>query len=201
MLCVGIVAPAQEIRPRATVVASILENDTYPDIYSVPSDFNQQNVCCAGLPNGSSCATGDFCISNICSSRICTGRPVGAVCTVNGMCQNNICTVRGAEGRCTLKLPGAVCGADAECASSSCPAGVCQCSASCTFNPASCAQGCSLPSTCIVLPQGFADYCGEKKANGGPCRFENECLSGLCNAGFCTSTIPGASCASLSEWA
>ena len=177
-----------------------MENNTFPDIYSVPSDYNQQIVCCAALPNGSSCTKRAGCVSNICSSGKCIGKPLGAVCTVNGACQTNICTAIGAERRCTKKTAGAVCGLSAECASNSCVTNKCQCSSGCNFS-FTCAQGCALPAMCIDASAQFADYCFVKRAKGGACTVPQQCVSGVCSQGICTLKTSGATCTSSSECA
>ena len=177
-----------------------MENNTFLDLRSVPFHVNQQQVCCAALSNGSPCENPVSCVSGICSNKKCTGRPLNAVCTKNGMCGTNVCTATGTGSQCTKKVAGAVCSANAECASNSCVTGECQCSSKCPFS-SKCAQGCTLPATCINLPSQFPDYCGEKKAIGGDCRGANECLSGTCGNGRCTLKTPGAACKSSSECA
>ena len=232
---------------------SVLDN-TFPDFYSVPFDFNQQHVCCAALPNNSPCTTSADCVSNACRKGKCTGKPEGAVCTENGVCATEVCTAIGSQRQCTKRVPGAACKQNAacasnscinsvcqcssactfsftcaqgctlgaicnegicgtlktsgatcsspsECASNSCYAGVCQCSASCVYNPASCPGGCSSPNTCIVLPGLLADFCGVKKPNGGTCRGPNECVSGTCSQGICTLKPAGALCTTSNECA
>ena len=113
------------------------------------------------------------------------------------MCKSNICTAIGAEFRCTKKVAGALCSKNNECASLSCVAKTCECSPACT----SCAQGCTLPATCIAVPLPFADYCGVLKEVGGACVGAFECLSGICNEGFCSLKLNGAACTAGPECA
>ena len=149
-------------------------------------------MCCAELPNGSSCTTGAGCISTICRNGLCAGKALGELCTVNGMCRSRICTAIGAERRCTKKVAGALCTNNNECASASCIARTCECSPACTS--LTCAQGCTLPATCIDVPLPFADYCGVVKDVGGACVGDFECLSGICNVGFCSLKLAGDVC-------
>ena len=56
---------------------------------------------------------------------------------------------------------------------------MCRRSSLCIYTPTSCAQGCLLPGSYIVLPALFTSYCDEKLAYGGTCRKHNECQSGM----------------------
>ena len=102
------------------------------------------------------------------------------------------------QGTCIsiLETSGVTCAEPSECASTSCYAGVCQSSTVCVHFPASCALGCSLPNTCLVLLATFSDYYGKKQAQGGSCRGSSECLSGIYDGGFCTLKTPDATCTS-----
>ena len=134
--------------------------------------------CPQGCPLPNTCIVLPGPFSNECGVK----KGKGGTCRGPNECLSGICS----GGLCQLKSPGATCTSASECASNGCVAGVCQCSTSCMYNPTSCAQGCSFPSTCIVLPAPFASYCGEKQVIGRSCRGNNECQSNVCHDGRCT---------------
>ena len=146
------------------------------------------------------CSLPSACIFNPAGADYCGAKKArGETCSRNDDCLSGACTFNANAGLCTLKTSGDSCTNNSECASDSCYAGLCECSTTCVYDPASCAQGCSLPSACIYNRIG-ADYCGAKKAHGETCSRNNDCLSGSCSQELKCTSIPGATCASLSEW-
>ncbi len=151
--------------------------------------FTSCAVDCGLCSNGSLCLANFDCSSGVCNFAFCTAGGVadGGFCTNHAACASGICNF----GLCTSGdlLPGTPCTANSACRSGLC-AGVCI---------QQCGDGfCDGVELCGAADTGLAckTDCGQCQ-NGHVCVQHGDCLSGVCNFGFCTapaSQLPGTPC-------
>lgn len=170
--------------------------------FDCPSGYICSSGSCiqGGCSSSSECASGYVCINRQC---VITLKPIGATCTADSQCESNICASGTCSTRCVVatdcplgytcnfntgrcewneKPNGAICTQDYECISRVCDEVLNVCTQFCTpvegAGKIDCPVGFQCDATrAICVSTKTADY--------GSCTFDSDCLSGICNVGYC----------------
>lgn len=124
-------------------------------------------------PNGQGCNVDGDCASNKCTNGVCVGLPDGSACTDGHQCANGNCV-------------GGFCGGTPNNCGGSCPTGqVCNTSTNtCVTPPSNNCGGVTCPTGQICGATNTCVTPGPTQP-GGSCTQNSQCLSGLCQSGFC----------------
>jgi hypothetical protein len=178
------------------------------------SGFCAEGVCCSSACDGpcESC-------SLVGSSGICTPVAAGTP-DPSGICRSDLASTCGQTGLCDGKGDCDHYPQGTMCAVGSCsdgfatPASVCDGKGTCVTGPqlscgpfgcapsgSTCSRGCPSGDT-ICMPDHYCtgdEQCAAKKASGGACASDHECLSGFCANGVCCDSACAGPCASCNQ--
>ena len=131
-------------------------------------------TCVPKLALGTTCSTGNQCISGFCTDSVCCDLSCGATCQA--------CNLAGRLGQCNYLPPGSA-GRSPGCGTYVCSGLSASCPSSCTTDAA-----CSTGNYC----NGSA--CVPKLATGTTCTTANQCLTGFCTDGKCCDSPCSGGC-------